>query len=531
VWFPLDQPLAFDNGGAGVDPMAVTERGSLWLYALTWPLTAVNMAARTGDMPLLRRELEALGVAAAVDRRKMHSRFYSYAVQGDIAARLFARPLVFDATLGDRRPAGPGVNVYRIPGPLPAGYLTDRYAVVPQRLRAIAAIASLRAAPFAFAQQLPERFPYDAYYDSADAPWEALQVAGLAQPLPTPGVDAHGSFAGGDVWWWWRPAYADNPAFALAFGRAQRSLRPRVALREATLVVAWIASPAGGRLEVGCGRVQRVLDTGAGWGEWRSAALGCGPLGIEDRVTARARDPGAEVALRGLQLVERGAFERARGRLAAVLGGADHDIPLDREPFRPAPARTGRSEHIALVGSGVRAVLEVERADAGRSSASARVLAPDGFLVAWRPFAPGAKRLAIPLSGEGSALQVRLLGARLAGWRLLIAAPATTPSPLARAQRATQGRLFVFGQGFDPGWRVDDALSDLPSAIGTNVFVLPRTPAADPVARFAYTSRYHVAFALGTLTLAVGLAAGVALAGRRKPARGTVREPAERTAT
>ncbi len=131
VWFPLDQPLAFDGYGAGVDPMAITDRGSLWLYSLTWPLTAVDMAARMGDDAVLRDELRTLGVAVAVNRSRLTSRYDTFSAEGSVASRLFRRPLAFGPALGSAHAYSPALTSYALPG----GPLVDFPAAAPPSCR------------------------------------------------------------------------------------------------------------------------------------------------------------------------------------------------------------------------------------------------------------------------------------------------------------------------------------------------------------------------------------------------------------
>jgi hypothetical protein len=513
AWFPLDQPLAFTGSGAGVDPMGVTERGSLWLYALTWPLTAVDMSARTGDMPLLRSELRALGVATAVDRSLMRSRYASFSADPTAAHSLFDRPLAFDATLGPSRVYGPDLVAYSIEHHLPVGFAARRYALVPRRLRVAADVSLGGIATFGFGQSVPAGVPYDVYYDGGDLAWEAVELSGLARPPLAPGVDAHRGFAGGDVWWWYRPAYADSRRFALALGRAETTLSASSSLRDARLVVAWIATGAGGELQVDCGGTRRVVDTGGAWQDWRSTVLDCGPLAAGSRVRLRAIDDGADVALRGAQLIEDATLRTARRELAAVFRRAGRVVAVGEASGRPSKAiRAGRGSLVDGLPLGVRAILEVERAGAGNPSGPIRVERPDGYVVAWRRFAHGRLRAALPLVGERTSLRIRSPGSRISGWRLLRLLPATA-LPGSSLPARDGGRLLVWNQTYDRGWRVDGATAHLASALGTNVFVLPRAPAG-PEAHLAYAGQYRVAFAFGTLVLLASLACSASFAVR-----------------
>lgn len=513
VWFPLDQPLAFDGHGAGVDPMAVTERGSLWLYSLTWPLTAVDMAARTGDLSLLRSELRALGVAAAVDRPRMRSRFDAFSADGDVARRVFARPLALGPELGTFHAYAPDLSSYRILDPLPIAYPSARSALVPSRLSAIARASLDRVATFAFVQHAPEGVPYDVYYDAGDLAWEALETAGLSAPLISPMVDAHRGFAGGDVWWWYRPQYADTLSFALAIGRGTTAVavKDSHALRRATFVVAWIATPAGGELELRCGGVRRVVDTGGAWDAWRSAALPCGPLARGASATIEALDADAEVALRGAALVDAAQFEDADGARRDLFRRAGRAVRLGDDAGAAELSGSGRSAAIGVVPAGARCVLELRRRAGGDARAAVRVTAPDGYLVARGRFARGSAILRLPIVGDGTALRIRPRGARVDRWRLyrFRARSVASAAPLAPH---SPSRLLVVGTAFDGGWSAEGAIAHLPSALGTNVFVFSRDLGGIPPVRYAYQTEFRLAFGAGTLALLLSLlvAAGFA---------------------
>lgn len=517
VWFPLDQPLAFMGSGAGVDPMAVTDRGSLWLYALTWPLTAVDMLARTADMPRLRSELRALGVAAAVDRSLIRSRYANFSADPSVAHALFARALTFDAALGASRAYGPDLTVYGIDDPLPIGFTAEHYALVPRRLGVVADVSLERTATLGFGQSAPDGFPYDVYYDGGDLAWEALEFAGLARPLLAPGVDARRGFAGGDVWWWYRPAYADSRRFALALGRAETTFAAGASFHDARLVVAWIATGAGGELEVECGGARRIVDTGGAWEEWRSTVLDCGPVNAGSRVRLRAIDDDADVALRGAQLLDDGALRAARSALTRAMRRASRVVALSEDALGPSRTiRTGRGPGIGSLPLGTRATLDVERMAGGNPTGSISVERSDGYVVAWRRFTRGRMRVDLQLVGDGWSFRIRSQGSRIRDWRLLrrLRGPA---APAVSSARPAQGggRLLVWNETYDRGWLVGGATAHLVSALGTNIFVLP---SASPDARpdFAYSRAYRVAFAFGTLVLLATLACGLSFAARVK---------------
>jgi len=511
VWFPLDQPLAFDGYGTGVDPMAVTQRGSMWLYALTWPLTAVDMTARMDDQSLLRDELRTLGVAVAVNRSRMTSRFATFSADGSVARRLFLRPLAFGPALGTAHVYDPTLTSYTLPGGPLVAYEAYGAAIVPQRLAVIAELSLAHVAPFGFAQPPPAGIPYAVYDDAADRPWETLQLAGLSRSIEAPAVNARGHFAGGDVWWWYRQPYADSDRFSVAIGAAQTLIPAGRALADANLVVAWIATPAGGELEVTCGRAQRVIETGGAWAAWRSETIDCGPVPAGGHALLRALNPSAEVALRGAQFVDASALRAATARFAGLLHGALFVAPLRSGVDGGVRyARSGRSPRIGVVDRGKPALLEVERSD-GAAAVSITVRAPDGYVVAWQRFAPGRRIVRVPLVGDGAPLWLRAEGAHGVRWRLAVLERATQMPPQT-VPPPRRSRLFVLNATFDRGWQVDGATAHLPTALGTNAFATPLDAGgAEPAARFAFSTSYHVAFAVGTLALVLALLAGVAL--------------------
>ncbi len=116
AWFPMDQPLGFDDRGAGVDPMSLTPPGSLWQYSLRWPLTAVDMEAHEGDTEALRDGLRALGVTTAVQRDRFFSRFRDYAPEHPPGSSLWSRRVELAPALGERVDAGDGIAAFRIAG-------------------------------------------------------------------------------------------------------------------------------------------------------------------------------------------------------------------------------------------------------------------------------------------------------------------------------------------------------------------------------------------------------------------------------
>jgi hypothetical protein len=510
AWFPMDQPLAFEDRGSGVDPMAVTDRGSLWLYSLTWPLTAVDTAARSGDVSLLRDELRALGVASVVNRDRFRSRYRGVPGVADFADAFFDAQVPLDARLGVQRAEGPGVRAYAIANPLPLVRTASRIAVVPRRMSVVAAATLSGAAAFGFPQARPGGVPYDVYIDRGDRAWEALQAAGLSQPLDAPNVDALKGFAGGDVWWWYRPQYADAARFALAIGRGTYVVRTQHSLGDARLVLAWIATPAGGDVTVRCGTQASIVRTGGVWNAWRSAAVPCGAVAAGATATVSAEDADAEVALRGAALVDFPALVAAQRTYQRVIGGAGTAIVLgDGARGTPRSVRSGTSHDLGTLPAGTPATLALQRTNAA-APATVRIEGRSGYLVAWGRFAAGAQRIAVPLVATRDAMRIRS-NAALGPWRLarLDIDGATVPAPAQSA--ASPARLVVYDQAFDSGWQVAGATAHLRTALGTNVFVTAAPQQSAPEVAFAYARDYHMAYFVGAMALALGLAMGLTL--------------------
>ncbi|MBV9645921.1 MAG: hypothetical protein JO043_00485 [Candidatus Eremiobacteraeota bacterium] len=504
VWFPMDQPLAFDEHGAGGDPMGVTARGSLWLYSLAWPLTAVDMDARSRNMTALRDDLRALGVGVAIERDRLHSRYRSIPAVSDAVSRFFDPDVRLDARLGEPQDEGSGVRAFNIGAPLPMIRTVAQAAIVPRRFSVIRDIATRGAVPFGYGQAHPPNVPYDAYYDSGDRPWEALQTASLAQPEREAAIDPFSGFAGGDLWWWWRPQYADAHRFMLALGSAEKVVPVSRELDDAMFVVAWIASPAGGALLIQCGMVQTVVETGGVWNAWRSQALPCGAVSRSDTVRVVALDPGAEVALRGAELVDTTAYRAAMHRLDALFSGAQRRIRLDTVRMGvPVRLRTGSGPGIGTLQQNIRAVLDLVRRSAS-SPATVGVASADGFLAAFGRFAEGERRLRIPLLG---AAKLRIITpAPLERWTLWTFGKPNDTAPPVAAPSPAGPRIVVFNSTFDGGWHADGSTAHLVTALGTNAFVVPQRSAAKPHVHWAYAAQYHVAYVLSTLAFIITLA-------------------------
>jgi len=500
AWFPMDQPLGFDDRGAGVDPMSLTPPGSLWQYSLRWPLTAVDMEAHEGDTEALRDGLRALGVTTAVQRDRFFSRFRDYAPEHPPGSSLWSRRVELAPALGERVDAGDGIAAFRIAGAAPMEFAAGGFAVVPARFRVVAHVAAQRVPAFAFGQRLPAGVPYDAYYDVADRPYEALQLSDDPSFPPPWRVDAKGAFAGGDLWWWYRPPYAQTKGMALAIGRALMDVPATAAYRDAVAVVAWIATPAGGRLSVRCGRATEVIDTGGAWGDWRSQEIACGPMPAGGSLTLGALDRDAEVAIRSARLIERARYDAATAAYRGLIAGARHAVGIGPSvTTRTSPQRSGTGPALGTIARDEPAMLVFPAAAGER----VRVLGPAGDLVAWRR-SERAGPLRVALVGTGEPLHLDVPDVSSARWQLVRLSRA--PLPAAAQPFRSAAALVVYGQAFDGGWGADGARSHLPTALGTNAFAYDRAPAALPAVRYAYGSAFRLAFGFGTAVLVCALA-------------------------
>ncbi|MEO9097229.1 MAG: hypothetical protein ABI346_03555 [Candidatus Baltobacteraceae bacterium] len=508
AWFPLDQPLGYESRGAGVDPMAVTSRGSLWQYSLSWPLTALDMEARGGDTAAVRNGLRALGVGEAVERDRFYSRFDDYAPAHPPQRAFWTRPIALGNSLGTRTDYGAAIRGYRIAGAVDAKYVADRFALAPRRFALVATLAASKLPTFSYGQELPASVPFDAYVDVGDEPYEALQYDGQHGALPSWRIDPRLGFAGGDLWWWYRRSYAEAPEMSLVIGRGSMAIPVSRTFASARAVVAWIATPAGGKVEVRCGRYRTVFDTGGGWGAWRSRVLPCGALARGDRLVLASLNEHAEVAIRAVTIVESTGFDRARTHFASLIRRANRIIPLsDSGSVRWTRAGTGARLPAVPEGSLARLVLLAKAPAAGEL----RLLSDDHDLVAWRPLTSGGE-IRVPFFGTGERLRIEGVPARDLNWRLqtLVARPVRVSA----AKPGSIGRLVVAPEAFDDGWQSLPGASHLSTALGTNAFVLERTVREAPDIFFAYAPWYRLAFVLGTLVLAFALASFVALGPR-----------------
>jgi len=378
AWFPIDQPLAFDGVGTGVDPMSVTRRGSLWLYRLSWPLTVVDTYARTGD-PRLKPLLERLSVGDAIYRPRFTSKFPEFSVDPVGAAPLFRRRIDLSTSLGRGVDVGQGVLDFQLPDVQPKASFASAIALMP---RSAAAWLSLNRqwAAVPLDVQPPAGLPYTLFFAKGDLPEEILIAARLSQSLvPFTSVDARRGFAPISLWWWLHPQYADTPSGLLALGREVVDLR--VDERgPAVLIYAWRCSPYGGRFEIIGADFRRTIDTWCASAQDRSQSVDVyDTLNLE----VRSIDPLKEVLLRGVSVVpvpkwntalshwkqlERGSCcaQTPRGRPSVR---APEKVLVFNEGFNEGWKLEGASEHLpSLIGTNIYVVPSNARIGAIRYS-------------------------------------------------------------------------------------------------------------------------------------------------------------------
>lgn len=492
LWLPMDQPLSFRGYGAGVDPMSVTSRGSLWDYSLNWPLTAVDTQVRYGDRAL-RASLRALGVGDVVKRLGMQSQLARFTSDPIDANRVFSRPIKIPLSASIRY--SNSID-YRIRSPRAMLSRVRGIAIVPQRLRVCAAAVNDDYAPVAFAQARSVSKPYVVFFDPGDASEESMEAGGPVGAPPITSIDARDGFASAAGWWWYRPSYADVPGAAIALGRQRATIRAPRRFRDATIVLAWIATPVGSSVRVVAGKRAFVLDT-RGAGQWRSAALRLGPIAARQPIRIESLDPDGEVALRNVSMVEYSEYLRRRLRWRRLKASAIAAVPIvDKTTL--AAARSGTGPVLGVLEAGRRYRIKVVD-----PRGEIRVNDSSGFLLALID----AKHPSADFLGTG--LNAVLDGVpRDVTWKIgLLSKKLSLPRP----SRAEPG-IIMFNTAYSPHWQLSNATAHFASALGTNIFETNST--GEGRISYGLSWWFHVAYIIGSLTLLgailLNLAAGLA---------------------
>jgi hypothetical protein len=306
VWFPMDEPLAYDGSGTGVDPLSVSRRGSLWLYRLSWPLTVVDTYARMGD-PKLKALLQRLSVGDAIERPRFQSVLPAFTVDASAAEKFFRRPLKLQGTLGRGRDIGNGVIDYRVGGVMPMLATAKGIALLPQRISALLQVPA-DWAPAPFSDVPPAEVPYVMLRDPEDESEEILQAAKLdVNILNFTAVDARSGFAPLSLWWWLHPQYADVPSGLIAIGR-QSITASVMESGPLVLVYSWECTPFGGHFRVTEGIITRTVNTACASTRWLSAEVSIqGPISVGFSST----DDRREVVLRNVATVTQQQWKKA----------------------------------------------------------------------------------------------------------------------------------------------------------------------------------------------------------------------------
>ncbi|MEO6990746.1 MAG: hypothetical protein ABI346_03570 [Candidatus Baltobacteraceae bacterium] len=525
VWFPMDQPLAYDGSGRGIDPMWTTASGSLWELALRWPLTAVDMSAHAHDWPTVRAELAALSVGYAVRRPRFTSLLYRFLL-GAGRHEYLEPSLDVPALSADSITTADGIGIDRLAQVLGTAYGADGFAVVPDRLTAATSLRTTGFVPVPFGTKRPPGLPYVVVRDLADNADEMLAEARIP-PLapPTNSVFPQGGFALLQSAWWYAPDLADAAsAGAFALGPAQATTVVARGCRKCIVEVGWIATPFGGRFRVRLGHgpwSQAIATAGSGF-SWRSALLPSGSASAGTRLTVRALDATAGVVLRNVRVVDASVVSRARNAYAALLGHA-----------RAVDASSAQESAFGLERSGIGSVLSATGLGRDyrlrlhyRSRRETRIGVLDSYgnLLGATHLPRGSGVATLWFEGSGTPVSLSPSLAVYAGWKLesrarrgLVGPPPAVarvrsrpPSELAAlpmsALLPAGRRVVVWNRLFGPFWATsDDSATHVETSVGTNAWV--RDPKRSLRIFDWETPYFHLAYGTGCLVLALGLAA------------------------
>jgi hypothetical protein len=529
TWLPMDQPLSFRDSGAGGEPMANTEPGSLWRYALSWPLTAVAMDVRSSDWSALLPALEALSVSAVVDRSEFRSELWNFVAGGPGTHYYLERTVRVPRLSTDAFAIGKATRVNRFANALPIAFSARGIAIVPRRLAAIGAVERSGFVPVAYEAaeaSAVSGVPYVMLRDPGDEDDEALAVAGFdGVALPSLDVDARSNFASLSAWWWYQPTYGDIPQGVIAVGAHHYEVSSPRRLADGRVVVAWGSLPVGGRFRIALGNRARDVDTNGPAASWRSAALNVGPIAKGATVTIDSLDAEAAVAVRAVRFVESHELRRARASYATLLHNARAVVPLAvplKEAVRGFRAlRSGGASDLGRLRFGVDYRLELSYF--APASGSLVVRGPRGNPIAFARLAKGGHAVTLGFPGIDGAAAVVLSDGAVRRWTLGGRAAAdvqratrsrVAPLRIERAElsgtRAVfrdPGRVVVLNVAYGDNWTTSDSSArHFPSALGTNVWTLSGTPPSIVVSD-AQTPFFHAAYVIGSCILACGLVA------------------------
>lgn len=528
VWFPMDQPLSFRGDGAGVEPMGVTASGSLWKYSLSWPLTAVDMDARSEDWDGLVRALDALSVGSVVQRSDFASKLYQFLLGAGRHTYLERRVYVPRLSAVSAK-VGSATRVDTLEGGLPIAFAADGLAFVPRRLAAISAFAATGAVAVAFEPWIPTQLPYVVMRDPGNAADEATAYAGIDEVgLPTSTIFATQGFAPLSWWWWYRPEFSDVTDGVLALGPNRYQIAVPRSLRDGIVEVSWIATPVGGRFRLAVHGRARTIDTNASHSMWRSSLVPVGAIAAGEALTIDALDPAA-VAIRGIRIVDAAELARANSGYALLLRRARFAGTWAFAERRFRPIRTGTTPELGQFAFRHRYRLVVSYVSARGGYAG--VVDPKGNPAAFHRLRGGSREEALAFDGVSERLKLDLKGGRLRRWSLWTSdgVPAVTlphavtalfraePSPgesvrttaLFRAPR----RVAVLNVAYSESWRSDPEARHFPTALGTNAWV--SGTAAQLRVGDRQTPLFNLAFVVGIAAFALAIVCSASTIARR----------------
>jgi hypothetical protein len=517
AWFPIDQPVSFNGNGAGVDPLAITPAGSLWQYSLSWPLTALDLSVRDGNAKAAGEELEALSVGTAVFRKHFASELPRFLSFDPLGWHFFSMQKSLDVAVGTKIYSNDAYVAYAQAHPLPHAFATDAIAYVPARLDVIAQALHAGYVPLTYGTQVPRDIRYAMFVDNDDFAAEATNAYGDLNISDVPSFDARKDFVPLSSWYFYRPAYADSKIGLLSFGRHTCRFTVMANEKSGVIIIAWIATPIGGRVRVSVGKTTREFSTKAPFVAWRSVAIDVGSLASGETIRVAAIDADAEVALRAVRVLSHDDFRLATQRFTMQRNAAQ-TIVLSNvfSPFQLLA--TGRERLLPEMHSGLNfrltvrgcaskpGLLEIEDVNSfvlaqawHGSGCFTERLGFDGSYGSWGLFAPG-------VTGTAWTLEERARGGEVPALKRYRISPAT----FMKNEAGYQGdrRIFILNETFNSSWisNIEDA-QHIPTALGTNAWVTPAKSKGPVSVRYGLSRIFHAAYAIGLVVICAGFLA------------------------
>jgi hypothetical protein len=518
AWFPMDQPLAYDGAGAGVDPMYVTKYGSLWLYSLAWPLSAIDMAARSHRWSELQSTFQQLGVASAVERRLFTSRLARFIPPNTNAMSFYLQsPLpALQLPKSTDENVSESTRVDFVSGPLPMAYSVARAAIAPTRIDTLPMVP-LDAVPIPYGTVLPPNVPYVVVNrrgneaDEAMTAFPEIQLGNAS--LPNRG------FVPIDAWWWYRPAYADADHGWLTMGRHRAEIPVAASMPDAVLEVSFQATPVGGRISFSYDNRSWVIDTNGSSETVFSKALDVGSVTAGSHIAVQTEDLYDDVAVLSCRLVQKPQFLAAVNAFDGMLRNARRIITFAAQTPSFGPSTPGRGAKLGELDPERTYLLRIRYSAPHRGYVE--VADPSQYAIARKRVLPtrqGTIRLTFDGAPGDFAVRMRAAGARVLSWSISSAARmhATPQDP--KKMDVLKGTWHIDGGAtFErhlPLLVVNDAynialrprvpiIAHLRSIFGTNVYVTNDdrpTRIAD-----AHATLERLAYGVGVFLIAAAL--------------------------